>query len=489
MVLAGAARDGQVEVWDLKDGKLLTGRSVAGSNIRGLVISSAGQAVAWNDKSGIAVLDVATRRETLVPSGGDHHIVSSHGAHVLVQRMIRRAHPFVTEIWDATADPPRRTHLLEGFGPENCAAITSDEKSLAIGSWNNEIRIYDALNWEQVNTLKGHTGEVLCLAFSSDSNLLVSGGADNTVRVWKPTTGQIRVTLNGHRGSVTSVAFSPNHDSIASSSEDGTVKIWITASPDEVEENLEARLDAAEYFLFRGQFDRASEFVEHVVQQSPENDEARTFRARLNVAARRWSNAAANFREFAERNPDDASLWLRTAPLYVQAGDLDGYHRLCRQTLTQFSSTDQAMEASKVAKMCLFVAPEASALQEAVALADKAVSLPDRPDWGLPFVTFVRGLADYRTGDYQAAQKRSRATLTMSPKDYLGVHANLLLAMSCHQLGADADALRALQDAEVVLVTQPTWWALSVSPDLHDWLICQTLFREAQELIRGSAVQ
>ena len=484
--MAGAARDGKLDVWDLKAGRLLSNRSVAG-DVDEIALTSAGRAVSWSDRHGVTVLDVTTEQETHFPMIHNPHIISSRG-HLLVQRIINRSHPFVTEIWDATTDPPRRTRLLEGYGPENCAAFSRDEELLAIGSWDNGIRIYDTTTWEQTQTLKGHTGEVTCVAFSSDRNLLVSGGKDNTVRIWNAHTGQLRTTLNGHQGSIKSVAFSPNNDSIASSSQDGTIKIWITASPDEVEENFEARLDAARYFQSRGEYDRASDFVAHLIQQDPDNDEARTFQLRLNVVARRWGKAAADFRELAEQNPEDASAWLRTAPLYVQAGDFAGYHRFCREMLSRFSSTDQALEAEKVAKACLFMAPEASTLEGAVAMADKAVSLPDCPEWGVRYVTFVRGLADYRTGNYEAARKWSRETLTLSPPEFLRAQALLLLAMSSQQLDEDEDAAKALADAEEVLIDQPTqpWW-LSQSPDLHDWLICQTLHREALELIRGNS--
>ena len=488
-VVTGVARDGKLEVWDLNNETLLSTRSVASDNVDGIAVDRDGRAVSWSESDRTTVLDLQTGREALVPVSGKKHILSSNGEQLVVQRTIQRTNPFVTEIWDTTADPPRRAHSLDGYGPENCAALSLDEKLLAIGSWNNQIRVYDFVTGEQKQTLKGHTGQVRCVAFSTDANLLVSGGTDKTVRIWSPHTGRLRATLNGHQGSVESVAFSPSGDSVASSSLDGTIKIWVIATQEEVEENLEARMDAATYYQSQMQFERAIAAATYVIQQDPDNVEALTIRSRLNFAARRWSNTAADYRKLAELNPDGLELWLQTASLYVQAGDIDGYHRFCREMLNRFSATDQALEAEKVAKACLIVAPEASALDEAIALADKAVSLPNCPDWGIPHVTFVRGLADYRMENFKAAQNRSRETLALlaEKRNILYAQASLLLAMSSRQL--DEDPRKAFEEAEKILSNQPAGQALIPSALWHDWLICQSLHHEANELIHGNSAK
>jgi WD40 repeat protein len=51
---------------------------------------------------------------------------------------------------------------------------------------------------KELACLKGHTGEVSCVAFSPDGRTLASGSADNTIKLWDVATSKERATLRGH---------------------------------------------------------------------------------------------------------------------------------------------------------------------------------------------------------------------------------------------------------------------------------------------------
>jgi WD40 repeat protein len=67
-----------------------------------------------------------------------------------------------------------------------------------------------------VRTLRGHTEAITCVAFSSDGTTLASGSGDTTVRLWNTATGKELGTPYEHPTTVNAVAFSPDDTLLAS---------------------------------------------------------------------------------------------------------------------------------------------------------------------------------------------------------------------------------------------------------------------------------
>ncbi len=72
----------------------------------------------------------------------------------------------------------------------------------------------------------GHSGGVTSVAFSSDGNTLASGSSDGTIRLWDLRTGELKRTLTGHDRIMASIAFSPDGKWLANGSRGGTIKLW-----------------------------------------------------------------------------------------------------------------------------------------------------------------------------------------------------------------------------------------------------------------------
>ena len=64
-----------------------------------------------------------------------------------------------------------------------------------------------------------------------DGKTLASGSWDHTIGLWDTKTGKHKGTLEGHTAGVHSVAFSPDGTTLASGSEDGTILLWQLTSP------------------------------------------------------------------------------------------------------------------------------------------------------------------------------------------------------------------------------------------------------------------
>ena len=119
--------------------------------------------------------------------------------------------------------------FTETFGSITSVAFSPDGRFIAAGSFNGEVRVWQATDMRQLFAFAEHTGWVWSVSFSPDSMLLASGSNDRTIKLWDVSTPESDVcihTLQGHTHWVKSVAFSPDGLLLASGSDDSTVRVW-----------------------------------------------------------------------------------------------------------------------------------------------------------------------------------------------------------------------------------------------------------------------
>ena len=132
-------------------------------------------------------------------------------------------------LWNPHTGARLRTltgHTKEIFS----VSFSPDGNTLASGSVDKTVRLWNPHTGARLRTLTGHTSYVYSVSFSPDGNTLASGSRDKTVRLWNPHTGALIRTLTGHTDDVKSVLFSPDGNTLASGSNDKTVRLWDTAT-------------------------------------------------------------------------------------------------------------------------------------------------------------------------------------------------------------------------------------------------------------------
>lgn len=140
-LLAAAGRCGTVRVWRTDTWEVVWNLKEAGGRIRSLAFSPQG---------------------TFLAAGGE-------GEHILV--------------WEADSGVLAQT--LPARPGKALALVFCDEQTLAVGSSQNDIRLWNVEAAELVQRLEGHTGSVAGLAWHGGSGMLASVSFDTTLRLWQ----------------------------------------------------------------------------------------------------------------------------------------------------------------------------------------------------------------------------------------------------------------------------------------------------------------
>ena len=218
------------QMWDVATGLQ---RQLTGWNGR-IVFSLDGQTILI----GKGLLDVSTEQYlTRVPhfADGSYNILALSPDGLTVAGSFRHSGTQfeLFFLWNRLTE-----QVLWPTGHQNwvkSAAFSPDGQTIASGSDDKTIRLWDVATGQIKNILTDHRGGVRSVTFSPDGSTLVSGSDDKTIRLWDVTTGLQKQTLTGHEASIYSITLSPDGSTLMSGSSDNAIYFWDIATGQHLE--------------------------------------------------------------------------------------------------------------------------------------------------------------------------------------------------------------------------------------------------------------
>lgn len=140
------------------------------------------------------------------------------------------------KLWDVSSGKELKTlPSNNSFGEVNSVMFSPDGKTLAAGYRDVPFNLWDVASGKDPKTFSANSdgATILSVAFSPNGKT-IAGAFAGKIIVWDVASGKILTTLTGHSATVYSVSYSPDGKTIASSSGDNTLKLWDAVSGKEI---------------------------------------------------------------------------------------------------------------------------------------------------------------------------------------------------------------------------------------------------------------
>ena len=128
-------------------------------------------------------------------------------------------------LWNTNSGKLKRT-LIGQIGFIKSLTFSPDGKLLASGSDDGSILVWDTETGKHEPFLAERVDSISCVSFSRDGSMLVGGSPNGDIYLFDVVTGNSKKTFTGHIGEISHLMFSPDSSKIASACWDGSVRLW-----------------------------------------------------------------------------------------------------------------------------------------------------------------------------------------------------------------------------------------------------------------------
>ncbi|MBD2088089.1 serine/threonine-protein kinase [Coleofasciculus sp. FACHB-542] len=235
--IASSSGDGTIKVWNLHSGQLLqTLKSGPEDRVFSIAISPDGQTLASGSKD-------KTIKLWNLGTGQLKNTLKGHSGFILSVAIAQNGQTLVSgsddktiKVWNLSTGTLISTVSEPSDNGVPAVAISPDGRILATSNISDKIYLWNlqellkgckgAQPCSPTRTIFAHKDYVNSVAFSPDGQTLASGSRDNTIKLWNPQTGELKSPISNHSGAVNSVTFSPDGKTLVSNGEEGKIEVW-----------------------------------------------------------------------------------------------------------------------------------------------------------------------------------------------------------------------------------------------------------------------
>ncbi|HEY9695382.1 MAG TPA: WD40 repeat domain-containing protein [Oculatellaceae cyanobacterium] len=136
-------------------------------------------------------------------------------------------YPTIADTPTSTKQIIRKFITLSGHtAPIRAIALSLDKQTLASGSDDQTIKLWNIKTGQLLRTINAHKDRVTSVAFTPNGKILTASDQENTIKLWNFNNGELLTTLTGHKAGIASIAVSPDSKILVSASEDKVIKLW-----------------------------------------------------------------------------------------------------------------------------------------------------------------------------------------------------------------------------------------------------------------------